>query len=92
MESSETVVAQRYDLERTLYYQWFLREMLKAIYDDGVNVVAALAWSFVDNNEFGSFDQQYGLQHVNRTNGEFTRSYKRSIFDYVDFFHEYVEQ
>ena len=35
--------------------------------------------------------QQYGLQHVNRTNGEFTRSYKRSIFDYVDFFHEYVD-
>ena len=34
---------------------------------------------------------RYGLQHVNRTNGEFTRSFKRSIFDYVDFFHQYVE-
>jgi len=44
-----------------------------------------------DNNEFGSYDQQYGLQMVNRTNGEFTRSYKRSLFDFVDFFHQYVE-
>lgn len=43
-----------------------------------------------DNDEFVSYLQQYGLQHVNRTNGEFTRSYKRSFFDYVDFFHEHV--
>ncbi|GIZ39403.1 hypothetical protein CKM354_000278800 [Cercospora kikuchii] len=92
MESSKTVVAQLYDLERTLYYYAFLRETLKSIYEDNVNVIGALAWSFLDNNEFGSYDQQYGLQHVNRTNGEFTRSFKRSIFDYVDFFHQYVEQ
>jgi hypothetical protein len=44
-----------------------------------------------DNNEFGSYDQQYGLQMVNRTNGEFTRIYKRSLFDFVDFFHQYIE-
>jgi hypothetical protein len=31
------------------------------------------------------------MQLVNRTNGEFTRTYKRSMFDYVDFFHKYVE-
>jgi beta-glucosidase/6-phospho-beta-glucosidase/beta-galactosidase len=41
----QTKVAQQYDLERTLYYQSFLREMLKSIYEDGVNVVGALAWS-----------------------------------------------
>lgn len=92
MESSKTVVAQLYDLERTLYYYAFLRETLKSIYKDNVNVIGALAWSFLDNNEFGSYDQQYGLQHVNRTNGEFTRSFKRSMFDYVDFFNQYVEQ
>jgi len=44
-----------------------------------------------DNNEFGQYDQQYGLQLVNRTNGEFTRSFKRSLFDYIDFFHQYKE-
>lgn len=92
MEFAETTVAQRYDLERTLYYEWFLRETLKSIYEDNVNVIGALAWSFLDNDEFTSYIQQYGLQHVNRTNGKFTRSFKRSIFDYVDFFHQYVEE
>ena len=45
-----------------------------------------------DNDEFSSFLQQYGMQHVNRTDGSYTRSYKRSMFDYVDFFHEFVEE
>lgn len=40
---------QRFDLERTLYYQEFLRELLKAKYEDSVNVIGTLAWSFVDN-------------------------------------------
>lgn len=57
-EWSKPVVAQLYDLERTLYYQGYLTEMLKAIYEDGVNVIGALGWSFADNNEFGSFLQQ----------------------------------
>lgn len=44
-----------------------------------------------DNDEFTSYQQQYGVQFVNRTDGKLTRSYKRSIFDFVDFFHEFVE-
>lgn len=57
-EWAETVVAQRYDLQRTLYYQWFMRETLKSIYEDNVNVIGALAWSFLDNDEFTSYLQQ----------------------------------
>jgi hypothetical protein len=57
-EWAETVVAQRYDLQRTLYYQWFLRETLKSIYLDNVNVIGALAWSVLDNDEFTSYLQQ----------------------------------
>jgi len=90
MESKETLVQQRYDLQRTLYYQEYLREVLKSMHLDGVNVIGALAWSFVDNNEFGSFENQYGLQTVNRTSGKFERHYKRSFFDFVDFFHKFV--
>lgn len=91
LESNRTLDAQRYDLERTLYYQDFLTETLKAIHEDNVNVIGALAWSIADNNEFGSYEEQYGLQTVNRTNGKFTRTYKRSLFDYVDFFHRHVQ-
>ncbi|KAL1962126.1 hypothetical protein VTN77DRAFT_593 [Rasamsonia byssochlamydoides] len=89
-DSQRSLDAQRYDLERTLYYQNFLQETLKAIHEDGVNVIGALAWSFVDNNEFGSFANQYGMQAVNRTDGKFTRHYKRSFFDFVDFFTKHV--
>lgn len=89
-DSERSLDAQRYDLERTLYYQNFLQEMLKAIHEDGINVIGALAWSFVDNNEFGSFANQYGMQAVNRTDGKFTRNYKRSFFDFVDFFSKHV--
>ncbi|GKT62964.1 beta-glucosidase A [Colletotrichum tofieldiae] len=53
--------AQRFDFERTMYYQNFLTETLRAIHLDGVNIIGALAWSWIDNNEFGSFDHQYGM-------------------------------
>ena len=43
-----------------------------------------------DNNKFGQYNQQYGLQLVNRSNGEFARSFKRSLFVHVDFFHQYM--
>ncbi|KAJ5198500.1 beta-glucosidase [Penicillium cinerascens] len=82
--------AQRFDLTRSLYLLEFLDEMLKAVHEDGVKMVGAFAWSVFDNNEFGSFAQQYGLQSVNRTTGTFKRRYKRSMFDFVDFFHEHV--
>jgi len=81
---------QVYDLERTLYYQDYLNEVLKAINEDGGNMLGALAWSIMDNNEFGSFHDAFGLQTVNRTSGMFERRFKRSMFDFVDFFHTYM--
>jgi beta-glucosidase/6-phospho-beta-glucosidase/beta-galactosidase len=81
---------QRYDLERSLYYQLFLTEVLRAVNEDGVNVIGTLAWSFIETNEFGTFDAHYGLQTVNHTT--FERSYKRSVFDHVDFFHKHVRR
>ncbi|TIA08874.1 beta-glucosidase [Aureobasidium pullulans] len=89
-DAEKTLPEQRYDLERTLYFQAFLTETLKAMYLDGVKVIGALAWSFVDNNEFGSYENQYGLQTVNRTSGKFERHYKRSFFDLVGFFHNHI--
>jgi beta-glucosidase/6-phospho-beta-glucosidase/beta-galactosidase len=87
-EQLEDLDAQRYDLERSIYYQAFLTEVLRAVNEDGVNVMGALAWSFVETNEFGTFDDHYGLQTLNHTT--FERTYKRSAFDYVDFFHQHV--
>lgn len=89
-EYARALEDQRQDLERSLYYLDFLAEALKSIHEDGVNVIGALAWSFVDNNEFGSYENQYGLQTVNRTDGVLTRHYKRSLFDLVDFFSSHI--
>ena len=71
-----------------MYYRAFLT-VLRAVNEDGVNVIGALAWIFVETNEFRTFDDYYGLQTVNRTT--FERTYKRSAFNYVDFFHEHVK-
>lgn len=60
-----------------------MSEILKSIYEDGVDVMGALAWSFADNWEFGDYDARFGLQTVNRTTQ--VRNYKKSFFDLVDF-------
>ncbi|RMY19198.1 hypothetical protein D0867_04826 [Hortaea werneckii] len=73
-----------FDTPRSIYYLSFLSETLKAIWEDGVEVVGAYAWSFADNWEFGDYDQHFGIQTVNRTTQE--RAYKKSFFDFVDFF------
>lgn len=89
---------QLFDTPRSLYYLSFMSEILKAIWEDGVDVRGAFAWSFADNWEyvhdlisrkrltdfrFGDYDAHFGLQTVNRTTQ--VRRYKKSFFDLVDF-------
>lgn len=74
---------QLYDSPRSTYYLSYMSEVLKAIWEDGVHVAGAFAWSFADNWEFGHYDQHFGIQTVNRTTQE--RRYKKSFFDLVDF-------
>ncbi|SPQ26879.1 f4186579-abfa-4ee0-aac6-0879130b74a3 [Thermothielavioides terrestris] len=62
-----------------VYCQDYLAEKLRAVWDNSVNVVGALAWRFADNNEFGSYVDRYDMQAVNRTDGALRRTYKRSI-------------
>ena len=60
-----------------------MSEVLKSIWEDGVEVAGAFAWSFADNWEFGDYEAHFGMQTVNRTTQE--RRYKKSFFDLVDF-------
>jgi beta-glucosidase/6-phospho-beta-glucosidase/beta-galactosidase len=82
-ESKKGLTDQLFDSPRSQYYLSFLSETLKAIWEDGVEVVGAYAWSFADNWEFGDYAAQFGIQFVNRTTQE--RRYKKSFFDLVDF-------
>lgn len=74
---------QEFDSPRSWYYQSYLNEGLKAIWEDGVQFIGAFAWSWADNWEFGDYDAHFGIQTVNRTTQE--RRYKKSFFDFVDF-------
>ncbi|KAJ5434741.1 hypothetical protein N7491_005336 [Penicillium cf. griseofulvum] len=82
-EAERELSDQLFDSPRSVYYLSFMSEILKSIYEDGVDIMGALAWSFVDNWEFGDYAQQFGIQAVNRTTQQ--RHYKKSFFDLVDF-------
>ncbi|KAJ5767803.1 hypothetical protein N7533_000386 [Penicillium manginii] len=82
-EADKDLPDQLFDSPRSVYYLSFMSEILKSIYEDGVHVMGALAWSFVDNWEFGDYSAQFGIQVVNRTTQQ--RHYKKSFFDLVDF-------
>lgn len=77
------------DLARTMYYHDYMEAILMAI-AEGVNVVGAIAWSHVDNLEWGEgFSVKFGMQYVNLTTQE--RYYKSSFFEYANAFKLYQE-
>ena len=82
-EADKDLTDQLFDTPRSIYYLSYMSEVLKAIWEDGVDVVGAFAWSYADNWEFGDYDAHFGIQTVNRTTQE--RRYKKSFFDLVDF-------
>jgi beta-glucosidase/6-phospho-beta-glucosidase/beta-galactosidase len=82
-EAEKDLPDQLFDTPRSIYYLSYLSEVLKSIWEDGVEVAGAFAWSFADNWEFGDYDAHFGIQTVNRTTQE--RRYKKSFFDMVDF-------
>lgn len=49
-ESLRKLSDQLFDSPRSVYYLSYMSEILKAIYEDGVHVIGALAWSFMDRN------------------------------------------
>jgi beta-glucosidase/6-phospho-beta-glucosidase/beta-galactosidase len=71
------------DLAQSNFYIPILQEVLKAVNYDDVHVKGLFGWSFIDNWEWGQYDDCYGVQTYNKTTME--RSYKRAIFDYSDF-------
>lgn len=87
-EAEASLDSQRNDLIRSLYYESYLTEILNCIHEDGIKINGALAWSMLDNWEFGSFDQHFGIQAVNPKTME--RTYKRSFFDFINFFHSHM--
>lgn len=83
-EANMTLDQIRFDTLRSLYYAESAVQMVKAKNEDGVQLIGATGWSMMDNNEWRSYGERYGLQHVNRTTMQ--RTFKRNMFDFVGFF------
>ncbi|XP_021923731.1 lactase-phlorizin hydrolase-like isoform X2 [Zootermopsis nevadensis] len=54
------------DTNRTKYITSYLSELLKAIHEDGCNVIGYTAWSLIDNYEWMSgYTEKFGMYYVN---------------------------
>ncbi|TDZ32653.1 Beta-glucosidase 1B [Colletotrichum spinosum] len=77
------------DIAQSNFYIPILQEVLKAINVDGVHVKGLYGWSYLDNWEWGQYDDKYGVQAYNQTTQE--RFYKRAIFDYAGFIQDHMD-
>nr|BAI50024.1 beta-glucosidase [Nasutitermes takasagoensis] len=67
------------DTNRVLYYTEYMKEMLKAIHIDGVNVVGYTAWSLIDNFEWlRGYTEKFGVYEVNFNDPSRPRTPKES--------------
>ncbi|XP_047122276.1 myrosinase 1-like [Schistocerca piceifrons] len=67
------------DEGRISYYGQYLAELLKAINEDGANVIGYTAWSLLDNFEWNSgYSQKFGIYQVDFDSTERTRTPKAS--------------
>ncbi|KAI8960253.1 beta-glucosidase [Daldinia sp. FL1419] len=88
-ESGMTRDQARAEFTPTLLYLTILNEILKSIHDDDVKFKGAFGWAYVDNWEWGQYDDRFGVQAFDNVTLE--RVYKRSIFDFVDFIRGHSE-
>ncbi|XP_044744461.1 myrosinase 1-like [Coccinella septempunctata] len=64
-----------HDVDRINYMKGYLSEVLKAIYDDGCNVIGYTAWSLLDNFEWTyGYTMKFGLVYVDFESENRTRT------------------
>ncbi|PVH71278.1 glycoside hydrolase family 1 protein [Cadophora sp. DSE1049] len=81
--SSMTSAQEAADLAQSIFYQSTLNEVLKSVHEDEVPMLGVVGWAFVNNWEWGEYDDKYGVQGFSNITLE--RWFKRGIFDFVDF-------
>ncbi len=81
-DGTATVNVARLDLERSQYFEDYVVEIYKAMTEDNIKIIGAMAWSFLDQWEFGN--PGYGLQWMDPATMK--RYYKQSLFKWVNLF------
>lgn len=72
-----------WDTDRSNYIRSVLDVILKSIHYDGVNIIGAMYWSIMDDNEFGDYGALMGLMGIDRDTQE--RYYRKSFFDIMKY-------
>jgi beta-glucosidase len=91
---TENGIGTRSDLLRDLFMKRYLYALAAAI-KDGHDVRGYCCWSFMDNYEWGSYDVQYGLYHIDRSidpktgKPRLTRTLKDGARYFVDLMREH---
>ncbi|GFG29766.1 hypothetical protein Cfor_03336, partial [Coptotermes formosanus] len=67
------------DTGRIKYYVDYIRELLKAKYEDGCQIIGYTAWSLIDNFQWEEgYESKFGLVYVNFSDPARTRIIKQS--------------
>ena len=92
-EASKTLLQDiLWDPIRTSYFHDYMEAILISL-SEGINITAALAWSFVDNLEWNQGNSvRFGMQYVNFSDPSLERHYKASFFEYTNMYKTYVEK
>ena len=85
MESEKKPVEQLYDLERSLYHEGFLKETLKSMHLDGVNVTGGILSTTTSSSLLKSVWSLDGQQDQ----WQVLEALQEEFFDLIDFFHKY---
>lgn len=72
------------DIQRESYIKDYLREVLKAINEDGCSVIGYTLWSLTDNFEWDvGYTERFGIHHVDFNDPERKRTKKQSAIFYA---------
>ncbi|GMF55083.1 unnamed protein product [Phytophthora fragariaefolia] len=55
------------NLDQLWYFQAYVEQVYKAVAEEKIPIIGYTAWSFLDNNEWGSYKPRFGLHYVNFT-------------------------
>uniref|UniRef100_A0A1B6GR40 Beta-glucosidase n=1 Tax=Cuerna arida TaxID=1464854 RepID=A0A1B6GR40_9HEMI len=68
------------DVDRIQYFHDYLEEMLKALHEDGCNIIGYTVWSILDNFEWlAGYSERFGIHNVDFSDPKRPREKRQSV-------------